>query len=75
MKPQARKTPTPRAWSATSNGTYMLTARIPLDLMARLRAYVEYTGKTNTDTVEAALKEYLKNHSPLEQLEEGGAAE
>ena len=60
MKSQARKTPTPRAWSATSNGTYMLTARIPLDLMDRLRRYVDATMYTVTDVVIKALEEYLE---------------
>ena len=71
MKNNARKTPTPRTWSATTNDTYMLTARLPLGLMAALRDHVEYTGWTITDTVEAALKEYLKAHTPIE-LQEGG---
>lgn len=74
MKNKARKTPTPRTWSATTNDTYMLTARLPLSLMRKLREHVEYTGWTITDTVEAALKEYLKEHSPME-LQEGGSAE
>lgn len=73
MKNSARKTPTPRTWSATTNDTYMLTARLPLGLMAKLRTHVEYTGHTITDTVEAALTEYLKEHSPMEQLQEGEA--
>ena len=75
MKNSARKTPTPRTWSATTNDTYMLTARIPLGLMAKLREHVEYTGWTITDTVEAALQEYLKGHSPIELQQEGGSEE
>lgn len=74
MKNSARKTPTPRTWSATTNDTYMLTARLPLSLMAKLRNHVEYTGWTITDTVEAALKEYLNKHSTME-LQEGENAE
>lgn len=74
MKKSARNTPTPRTWSATTNNTYMLTARLPLSLMRKLKEHVEYTGHTITDTVEAALKEYLESHSPME-LQEGGGEE
>lgn len=54
-----RKTPTPRTWSRTTNDTYMLGARIPLPLCARLRAYVEATGKTITEVTIQALTDYL----------------
>lgn len=75
MANSARKTPTPRTWTATTNSTYMLTARLPLDLMAKLRTYTEYTGWTITEVVVAALKAFLKEHSPMDAIEEGGCDE
>jgi len=75
MKNNARKTPTQRTWTAATSNTYMLTSRIPLALMAKLKEHVEYTGWTITDTVEAALIEYLKRHSPMEVQQEGGSEE
>jgi len=75
MSNSARKTPTPRTWSATTNSTYMLTARLPLSLMEQLRRHVNYTGWTITETVVAALKEYLKKHTPMDIVEEGGREE
>ena len=59
MKQRARKDVTERTWSITTNDTYMLHARVPLDLMDRLRVYVNSTMMNITDTVIAALEEYL----------------
>lgn len=61
MKQKARHTTTERVWSVQTNDTYMLHARIPLDLMERLRAYVTITGATITDTTIKALDDYLKS--------------
>lgn len=71
MKQMARDQSKARRWSRTTPDTYMLSARIPYDVVEKLRAYVEYTGATVTDVVVRALKAYLKTHSPME---EGGAA-
>lgn len=64
-----------RKWSRTTPYTYMLSARIPLDLADALRSFVDYTGVSVTDVVCKALREYLKQHSPMEHLQEGGSEE
>lgn len=64
-----------RKWSRTTPYTYMLSARIPLELADALRRFVDYTGASVTDVVCRALREYLKQHSPMEQLQEGGSGE
>lgn len=38
----------------------MLHARVPLDLRDRLKAYIEASGKTITDTVIEALEKHLE---------------
>ena len=53
----------------------MLSARIPIELADALRRFVDYTGASVTDVVCRALREYLKQHSPMEQLQEGGSGE
>lgn len=72
MKSNARDQSKNRKWSRTTPYTYMLSARIPSELTDQLRAYVEYTGASTTDVVCRALREYLKQHTPMEQLQEGG---
>lgn len=75
MKSNARDQSKNRKWSRTTPYTYMLSARIPFPLADHLREYVEYTGASTTDVVCRALREYLKQHSPMEQLQEGGSGE
>lgn len=60
MASRARKNTTPRAWTEETAFTKRIAARIPLDLNARLKAYVEGSMLTITDVVIAALHEYLK---------------
>ena len=60
MKQRARKEPTQRTWTVQTNDTYMITARLPLDLRDRLRSYVNSTMMTNTETVISALDQYLQ---------------
>lgn len=59
MASRARKTPTPRMWTEETAFTKRIAARIPLDLMDRLRRYVDVTMYTVTDVVIKALEEYL----------------
>ena len=74
MKSNARDQSARRRWSRTTTDTYMMSVRVPLDQMGELRRYVEYTGRSTTDVVLAALTEYLANHSPMEDTmeQEGG---
>ena len=74
MKTRARDQSARRRWSRTTTDTYMMSTRVPLDQMAELRRYVEYTGRSITDVVLSALSEYLSNHSPMEDTmeQEGG---
>lgn len=46
-----RKNTTERRWRVDTKHTYLVHARIPLDLMDDLRDYVDTTGSTITDTV------------------------
>jgi hypothetical protein len=59
MASRARKTPTPRMWTEETAFTKRIAARIPLDLNARLKNYVEGSMLTITDVVISALEEYL----------------
>ena len=59
MASRARKNPTPRAWTEETAFTKRIAARIPLDLNARLKTYVEGSMLTITDVVIGALEEYL----------------
>ena len=72
MRSQARDQSARRKWSRTTPDTYMLSARVPLDLRDKLREYVDYTGYSITDVVVASLRDYLKSRSPMDCLEEGG---
>ena len=60
MASRARKNPTARVWTEETAFTKRIAARIPLDLMDRLRAYVDGTAMTVTDVVIGALREYLE---------------
>lgn len=75
MRSKARDQSKRRKWSRTTPDTYMLSARIPLDLTNKLRQYVEYTGDSITDVVVVALYQYLKEHSPMERGQEGGTGD
>lgn len=46
-------------WTEETAFTKRIAARIPLDLMDRLRRYVDVTMYTVTDVVIKALEEYL----------------
>lgn len=59
MKAHARKNPTPRTWRRTTSGSVMISARLPVDLANKLRAYVDDTSATTTDVVIAALNLYF----------------
>lgn len=61
MATRRRKTPTPRKWTAQTDSTYMITARIPLDLRDAMRERVERTGETNTEFLIRAIENELKN--------------
>lgn len=74
MKQMARDQSKARKWTRTTPDTYMLSARIPYSVVEKLRAYVEYSGLSVTDVVVRSLREYLKTHSPMDAIEEGGAA-
>lgn len=60
MKQRARKETTKREWTRQTAGSYMCSARLPDELAARLRSYVDATMMTITDTMIAALENYLK---------------
>lgn len=55
-----------RIYKPETRYTRLIGARVPLDLIARMGNYAAYTGKTQTDIVIAALREYFAHHSPLE---------
>lgn len=74
MKNMARDQSKNRKWTRTTPDTYMLSARIPYDVVEKLRAFVEYSGASVTDVVVRSLRAYLKEHSPMDVIEEGGAA-
>ena len=75
MRSQARAQSKRRKWTRSPPDTYMLSARIPLDLTGKRRQYVEYTGYSITDVLVAALRQFLKEHSPMEQVQKGDCAE
>lgn len=75
MRSQARDQSKRRKWTRSTPDTYMLSARIPIEITEKLRQYVEYTGDSITDVVVVALHQYLKEHSPMEHGQEGGRAE
>lgn len=60
MKAKARKETTKREWTRQTNGSYMCSARLPDELAARLRSYVDASMMTITDTMIEALENYLK---------------
>lgn len=60
MKQKARKNVRERTWAIQTSDTYMLHARVPHELRDRLKAYIEASGKTITDTVIEALEEHLE---------------
>lgn len=60
MKQRARKETPERVWTIRTEGTYMIHARAPHELRDRLKSYVDATMYTITDTVIAALEEYLE---------------
>lgn len=60
MKQRARKETPERTWTIRTEGTYMIHARVPHELRDRLKAYVDATAYTITDTMIAALEKYLK---------------
>ena len=75
VKSLARDQSKNRKWTRTTPYTCMLSARVPIELSDQLRGFVDYTGATTTDVICRALREYLKQHSPMEQLQEGGSEE
>lgn len=75
MKSMVRDQSKNRKWTRTTPYTYMLTVRIPISLMEQLRTFVDYSGASITDVTCRALRDYLKQHSPMEQLQGGGKAE
>lgn len=60
MKQRARKETTKREWTRQTAGSYMCSARLPDELAARLRSYVDATAMTITDSMIAALEKYLQ---------------
>lgn len=63
-----------RHWSRTTADSRMVSVRVPRDLMSALSGYMEYTGRSMTDVMLTALRDYLDNHSPMEDTmeQEGG---
>ena len=61
MKQRARKNTTPRVWSATTADTKIITARIPLHLVARLWRMADETGNTVTDLLIMAITRLLND--------------
>lgn len=49
-----------RRWTRTTPYTYMLSARIPIEIADRLRAVVDSTARSTTEVVIEALTEYLE---------------
>lgn len=60
MQQRARHTPTPRTWPTETAYTGRVCVRMPLDIRDRLRRLAEETGRTTTDCIVSAVREYLK---------------
>lgn len=63
-----------RHWSRTTADSRMVSVRVPKDLMDDLGKYMGYTGRCMTEVMLTALRDYLDNHSPMEDTmeQEGG---
>ena len=59
MASRARKNPTPRTWPTETPYTGRVSVRLPLEVRDALRKYAEDHGKTTTDCIIAAIKDYL----------------
>lgn len=63
-----------RHWSRTTADSRMVSVRVPRDLMDALGKYMDYTGRCMTEVILVALRDYLDNHSPMDDIagQEGG---
>lgn len=59
MASRARKNPTPRTWPTETPYTARVCVRMPIEVRNALRRYAEENAKTTTESVVAAVKDYL----------------
>ena len=62
-----------REWHAQTAYTRMVSARLPIELADRLKAYCDQHGATMTDVVQLAVSQYLDDADAQDELSRGGS--
>ena len=62
-----------REWHAQTAYTRMVSARPPIELADRLKAYCDQHGATMTDVVQSAVSQYLDDADVQDELSRGGS--